>query len=68
MFASDLCALTISSPETTASVPKQRPGYLIRRLPTAVPTRSPAVFFASAAIELRGEFLPAFCIAQFLLG
>jgi hypothetical protein len=44
-FASVNAALTISSPETTASVPKQRPGYLNRRLPTAVPTRSPAVLF-----------------------
>ena len=32
-------------PRDPAPVPKQRPGYLIRRLPTAVPTRSPAVLF-----------------------
>ena len=36
-FAFFNVALTISSAETTAPVPKQRPGYLNRRLPTAVP-------------------------------
>jgi hypothetical protein len=52
MLATLPLALTISSPETTASVPKQRPGYLNRRLPTTVPTRSPAVLFHQINLRL----------------
>src|SRR5208337_3003214 len=45
-------------PRDPAPVPKPRPGYLNRRLPTAVPTRSPAVLFSFNWFRLRVAFPP----------
>src|SRR5271167_2162449 len=45
VFASPHLALTISSPETTASVPKQRPGYLNRGSPPRSPLVARPFFF-----------------------
>jgi hypothetical protein len=56
MFASPPVTLTISSPETNSVCPEQRPGYLNRRLPTAVPTRSPAVLFLENRIIAGARF------------
>src|SRR5277367_15384 len=64
MFASAYYCADNLLPRDPAPVPKPRPGYLNRRIPTAVPTRSPAVLFSP--INLRTDFTaPAFSPRDF---
>ena len=68
MFASAYCCADNLLPRDPAPVPKPRPGCLNRRLPTAVPTRSPAVLFSPLELGASHAFhYPAFYASRFLL-